>query len=77
MSIKPFVSRECPYGHGPLETLTGWWALQGVHVRTPEQTTEIGGPDEMTVGQTGTAYALRLRHCKDCGLVLLFDEDVR
>lgn len=77
MNTKPFVSRDCPYGHGPLETLAGWWALQGADVRTIQQSEAAGGPSNITMGDNGRAFLVKIRRCADCGLVMMFDEEVQ
>ncbi len=77
MTLFVVVPRDCPYGHGTLETLEGWWALEGVNVLSAQQSRARGGPDRVSFNTNGRYFALRARKCSECGLVMLFDEEPR
>lgn len=66
--------RTCPHGHGALELLTGWFALQGVY-----KTGERAGADPRsapirTFAPNGQVLPLRVWRCPECGHVELVDE---
>ncbi len=75
MTIALAGRRDCPYGHGALEALDGWWALRSVNLRSAEQSRALGGPHQVTLTINSRYLALKAHRCKECRMVLLFDEE--
>lgn len=66
----------CPFGHGLMESLEGWWALTGMDVTraTPSRLGDDPAIPEVTRNQR--AYVLKAWRCPVCGNVQLFDSAV-
>lgn len=66
--------KTCPYGHGRMQAVDGWWALTGVHVRQANALATLFAPGA-SITANNQALALEVWRCPSCGNVQLFDPE--
>ncbi len=66
------LDKACPYGHGQLQPVGGWWALTGVNVRPVNALASLFAPGA-SITPNNQALALQVWRCPKCGNVQLFD----
>lgn len=69
--------RECHHaGHGDLELLLGWWALQGMTPLPGEPSTTVLSSKPRRFKPDGRILALKAWRCAVCGYIELVDTEV-
>ena len=65
---------DCPSGHGPMQPLPGWFALQGVTPQPPQGLLSL--LPHPVVQPNGQMLPLRVWRCGVCKAVQLVEDDV-
>lgn len=72
--LKP---RTCPFGHGEMGPVEGFWALAGVNITPGAGTVNalqaLFAPTPPKITPNNQGFVLRAWKCQTCGNVQLFD----